>query len=341
MTSIKKRINWIDWAKTLGILLVVLGHMYYSEDQIYFKKLIYGFHMPFFFLISGYLHIESKDFFKKNLLRLILPYFVLNLLLYCLFYIPKCLLGDIEIEGSFFLLKKACFYTMFTPFSFPTWFLLALFWVKLAAHCLLKLKIIYASGLSILLAISGYFLYHLIGYSMPFFVQMPFFIFQGLVIIPFFMFGYYLKKYNIVDLLYSKKNISFPIIFLFLMLYMYGVAQIPILNYVVCDLTTQPFFAFFLSIIGSCIFIMFCRCLNRYSNNIVRRLSMGTIIIMAFHLNLYIEFMEVYTRYFNYSILVSIILYSLMMVFFYFFIGFVQKNRIMSFLFMGRSLKMK
>lgn len=47
------RIIWIDWAKTILIVLVCVGHYNPPEVQ---KQLIWGCHMPAFFIISGYLY---------------------------------------------------------------------------------------------------------------------------------------------------------------------------------------------------------------------------------------------------------------------------------------------
>lgn len=49
----KVRENWIDWAKSIGIMLVIMGH-YGMGDKIY-GTFIYAFHMPLFFIVSGYL----------------------------------------------------------------------------------------------------------------------------------------------------------------------------------------------------------------------------------------------------------------------------------------------
>ena len=46
------RLPWIDYAKTIGIWLVVLGHMKVLSG----KPFIYMFHMAFFFMLSGYLY---------------------------------------------------------------------------------------------------------------------------------------------------------------------------------------------------------------------------------------------------------------------------------------------
>ena len=47
------RAAWIDWAKTLLIYFVVVGH---AGCQGGIKDFIYAFHMPAFFIISGYLY---------------------------------------------------------------------------------------------------------------------------------------------------------------------------------------------------------------------------------------------------------------------------------------------
>ena len=52
------RIAWIDWAKVILISLVCVAHFTPHEQNI--KLLIYGFHMPAFFFISGYLYRQHK-----------------------------------------------------------------------------------------------------------------------------------------------------------------------------------------------------------------------------------------------------------------------------------------
>lgn len=56
-TSIK--CNEIDYVRYIGIFLVILGHMHYTESNVFIKNFIYFFHMPLFFLISGML-IQRK-----------------------------------------------------------------------------------------------------------------------------------------------------------------------------------------------------------------------------------------------------------------------------------------
>lgn len=73
-----KRISWVDHSKALAIILVVLGHT--AGLPILAVKLIYSFHMPLFFFLSGYLLKESRlqlnfpGYLKHFAKRLLVPY---------------------------------------------------------------------------------------------------------------------------------------------------------------------------------------------------------------------------------------------------------------------------
>lgn len=69
----------LDIAKGIGIILVVIGHCYSRENIV--LQLIYGFHMPFFFIASGILYAEkliNSGRFRicKSAKKLLIPYFV-------------------------------------------------------------------------------------------------------------------------------------------------------------------------------------------------------------------------------------------------------------------------
>lgn len=49
----KHRIVYIDLLRTIGITLMVLAHIPLPSS---FVHLVHGFHMPLFFVISGYLY---------------------------------------------------------------------------------------------------------------------------------------------------------------------------------------------------------------------------------------------------------------------------------------------
>jgi len=86
------RIIWLDIARALGILLVVFGHVERGllssgilNDKIWSQIdfIIYTFHMPLFFYLSGLNVMRSRQkpsFFKRRAKALIIPYIVFSIL---------------------------------------------------------------------------------------------------------------------------------------------------------------------------------------------------------------------------------------------------------------------
>lgn len=89
------RLDWVDYAKGIGILLVVYGHVMIGVHGADMNMpewlfnlsndLVYGFHMPLFFLLSGLFAEKSvaKGFLKglaPKCATLVLPYFVWSLI---------------------------------------------------------------------------------------------------------------------------------------------------------------------------------------------------------------------------------------------------------------------
>lgn len=131
-----ERENWIDWAKSMGILLVVMGHSNYSIPHL--TEMIFMFHMPLFFFISGYLFKTSYTFgeiHNKNIRALVVPYILFNFVwaLFVLFdYGAKVFLGTpVDWHSVFFvpLYRTALGYSG-GMFCGVAWFLLALVWCK-------------------------------------------------------------------------------------------------------------------------------------------------------------------------------------------------------------------
>lgn len=118
------RIVYLDIMKGLAIWLVVIGHLiqYNGEDGWIHNKVyewIYSFHMPLFFIISGYLcsitsHIVNyKDFFVfvlKKIRALIIPLVVWSLIMWRFLFFEDlssrgilCLVDMFAERGLWFL----------------------------------------------------------------------------------------------------------------------------------------------------------------------------------------------------------------------------------------------
>ena len=53
----QNRISYIDSLKGIGIFIVILGHTYQVPDLLH--DIIYSFHMPLFFMVSGFVYRED------------------------------------------------------------------------------------------------------------------------------------------------------------------------------------------------------------------------------------------------------------------------------------------
>lgn len=146
----KKNIFYISWLQVIGPILVILGHSLngielYGAWYIFSKQFIYIFHMPLFFFISGYLLSHNGwsknktycEFLKNKFLRLLLPYFVWNLIM----ILPKFLMKNFLTEEF-----SSDIVAIFKVFLYPrqnilghTWFLAALFIIFIFTPILKKL----------------------------------------------------------------------------------------------------------------------------------------------------------------------------------------------------------
>lgn len=129
-----KRLEWLDIAKGLAIILVVTGHLIQNRIENYdlnpIFKIIYMFHMPLFFYISGIayqLSISNNN--TKTLLttsqRLLLPLFIWYLVTYV----------NILISSSETISITQHFKKLYQTPDNGLWFL----WVLFAYHLLAKI----------------------------------------------------------------------------------------------------------------------------------------------------------------------------------------------------------
>ena len=142
-----RRIDWIDSAKGLGIILVVIGHVERgltfakllpaSPIVLFMDRLIYSFHMPLFFFLSGLFlahSIEKSSFNEllKNKARTIAyPYFVWSTITIAI----KSLLGSMTNHPR---TAGDILYLFYAPID-QFWFLYTLFVLTLVLGFLLSI----------------------------------------------------------------------------------------------------------------------------------------------------------------------------------------------------------
>ncbi|WP_373393578.1 acyltransferase family protein [Raoultella ornithinolytica] len=168
------RDTWVDYAKALGIILVVTGHVnrglyssgiYISKEFfILLDSVIYTFHMPLFFFLSGLFFVKSidkngkKKFFINKLDTIFYPYILWSLLQ-----------GGIEVILSKYTNSKTTLVDVLSFFIYPRaqfWFLYALFMVFIVAGLIYN-KNNFNKSLPIILIISffAYISTNIIGKS--------------------------------------------------------------------------------------------------------------------------------------------------------------------------------
>ena len=135
MKEVKKRILWVDIAKALAILSVPISHTLNLDMTI--RGMIFSFHMPLFFILSGYTTKLASD--KKTLIartKKNFKFLVLPALAVCLIYFFLTALGK---PGDDFILVKMWrifretpigYYPWSTQDAVITWFLFSLFEAK-------------------------------------------------------------------------------------------------------------------------------------------------------------------------------------------------------------------
>lgn len=129
-----KRFDYMDIAKGFGILMVVWAHIMLVGAS---HRLIYAFHMPLFFFVSGLLFNKNKfdgmaAFLKHRFKRLFVPYFIYSIVSWAVWAGFRFLRGD-EVD-SFFKPLLQVFFAQgsgeFIVYNSVLWFVPCLFAVE-------------------------------------------------------------------------------------------------------------------------------------------------------------------------------------------------------------------
>ncbi len=133
----EKRIHWIDAAKGLGIILVIMSHAPMNPEL---RAFLFAFHMPLFFYLSGVVFKPSRQapltFVKKKARGLLLPYFIFSAITYVTWFVlfrhlpftPGENVDPIHPFTGIFLSTPENYQLTYNP---AIWFLTCLFLVEL------------------------------------------------------------------------------------------------------------------------------------------------------------------------------------------------------------------
>lgn len=207
----KRRIEYFDTAKFIGMMMIILGHFGVPE----INRFVYTFHIPLFFLISGYFYAprESTVLLVKNKFRqLIIPYILVMLVVICIYGIQNWYKGISLSETGRGIFSYIIGYFYGSGYIDnimghkiqtvgPIWFCLALFWGFLFLNFILKRKHCLFWAVSLFAA----------GYYSAFYIWLPFSIQSGMTAVLFIYLGYEAKFFHIMDKIPSIGKI-FPLL---------------------------------------------------------------------------------------------------------------------------------
>jgi len=181
-SSGQQRDTSLDVLKGIGILLVVIGHVFGPPVS----KLIYTFHMPLFFFVGGYLSRPQTNplgFSGRKASQLLVPYFVfLVLFLGIQSLIALADAGDIpDVSFGQYLYGGERLTGWFSVFWFPTcYFFSVCLYAILQRHC--SNRVIW-SLTAVMLILAGASQYLIPEFSLPLAANVV------LVSVPIFHFG--------------------------------------------------------------------------------------------------------------------------------------------------------
>ena len=198
--EVKKRIDWVDIAKGIGMLLVIFGHGQISQ----LRGRLYSFHMPLFFICSGLtMHLsENNEQFAKNTKRSFIYLFTNASLVFALYSVlilifypealPEKSFPGMIIERVLVFFGGSGADIRFGPVTIKLlgkpWFLLALFWGRTIfdfLHLKFRKKAIFYTSVVIV---------SLTGVGLGYIQWLPLSLDIALAIQPFFLMGLLLKK---------------------------------------------------------------------------------------------------------------------------------------------------
>lgn len=200
--SEKKRIEWIDVAKGIAMICVILVHVeehFMPPGTLVSTKIpIYTFHMPLFFFMSGYLFSMKNsfgEFLKNKCRRILIPYICLGILLslFHAFWQGRNPFGDPWFQPGVFWGSLWGLLVQNRMWTF--WFIACLFWLNLLFYVIVRYvkneKI--RAAIVIIIAAAGIIYYKMGGASLFWNVDVC------LTALPFFYAGFWCRQTDFIN----------------------------------------------------------------------------------------------------------------------------------------------
>ena len=296
----KQREQWLDAAKTIAILIVLMNHGGLMVRGVNFWGGM--FFVPVFFVLAGYTYSPKEEsigkFVARKAKRLLIPYFSVNAFLFVFFFLKKGMAGQLVQEelltslvGIFYARNQLLVsnnYTIwgavdvgniyFMPnLNSPTWFLPALFLSLVVFGVLFRLtkgdgkKIGFFTTVGVLFGV----IYH---YLSP--VLLPFSLDATAFFLSLIVLGYFIREKQIFQSMCKRPYYFLGLLAVFIVTGIYnGSANFSVGNY-----GKSVMLAVFNAAAGSFILMFFCCRLKKWIPGVVALVGRHTMAIMNWHM---------------------------------------------------------
>lgn len=222
-----KRIDFVDLTKGICIILVVMAHVGGAFEKLDNYSMIACFRMPLYFFISGIFFKSYEGFFGfliRKINKLIVPFLFFYLAAFLLKYaIWKVAPGAFRLPVYWSELLVAFEGHDLIKFNPPIWFLLALFNCSILFYIIhflrdKNIKLMFAATL--LIGAAGY-------YMGKFHIELPFYIDVAMTALPFYVAGFWIRRYNFFLFPQHRFDKMIPIFVILALVVMYFTGTTP------------------------------------------------------------------------------------------------------------------
>ena len=272
----ENRLEWIDWMKALGIYLIVLGH-FYSVGE----KFIYVFHVPLFFVISGFLNKKEVDgqlFWKKLWYNLAVPMLIMAVVNFVYHYILQFFKGTFSPIDAYWFVRNIAF-GMVAGLDM-LWFVYTLIFLKIIHQFCHSDRFFFA--LIVVMLALAYVYNHSDLSGLPFFLKEPNAVVDLCTAYPFFALGVLLRNYKEMLVAMNNKVILLAMFACGLLLGSLCCSYNGYVSMFCCNYGGN-FSLFFVGALAGAVMIWTLSKLFGHAPKVITIISRGTIIILGFH----------------------------------------------------------
>ncbi len=220
MQQTKKRVVYVDYMKSLGMMTIIWGHIMLIGIT---NAVVYAFHIPLFFFLSGLMFCKDRypyfgEFFKKRVKSLLVPYVIYSFLTW-----------GVWVGYTYFTHAQTDSYWMpllqtfiaqgpgnFLVHNVPLWFVSCLFVLEMMYFFIAKLQGTIKAAVCILCGVAGYLMTQ--ENSFFDFRLLPWSIEVAFAAVPFYALGNYLTEHftheKMIRAIQTNKMLSFVIFIL-------------------------------------------------------------------------------------------------------------------------------